>query len=93
MAIRMALGTTPVRLRGMLLRQGLLIVVAGAIPGIGGAQLSGRFLESLIDGAKPIGLGTSAGLTLLLALVASTSIWSASCSITRFDITTILRSE
>jgi ABC-type antimicrobial peptide transport system permease subunit len=44
MGVRMALGTTPVRLRGMLLRQGLLMVVAGAIPGIAGAQLIGRFL-------------------------------------------------
>jgi putative ABC transport system permease protein len=93
MAVRMALGTTPLRLRAMLMGQGLLIVVAGAILGIVGAQLSGRFLESLIDGARPIALGTSAGLTLLLALVASTSIWSASRRITRFDITAILRSE
>jgi len=58
-----------------------------------GAQLSGRFLETLIDGAKPIGLGTSAGLLLLLALVASTSIWFATRRITRFDISAILRSE
>ena len=93
MGVRLALGTTPVRLRGMLLRQGLLIAVAGAIPGIAGAQLSGRFLETLVDGAKPIGLGTSAGLILLLALVASISIWCASRRITRFDITAILRSE
>jgi len=69
------------------------MVVASAIPGIAGAQLSGRLLESLIDGAKPIGVGSSAGLILLLALVASTSIWSASRRIARFDITAILRSE
>ena len=93
MGIRLALCTTPLRLRGMLLRQGLLMVVASAIPGIAGAQLSERFLEALIDGATPIGLGTSAGLIFLLALVASTSIWSASRRIARFDITTILRSE
>jgi putative ABC transport system permease protein len=93
MGIRLALGTTPVRLQGMLLRQGLLMVVAGAIPGIAGAQLSGRFLETLIDGAKPIGLGMSAGLILLFALVASTSIWSATRRINTFDITALLRSE
>lgn len=93
MGIRLALGTTPVRLRGILLRQGLLMVVTSAILGIAGAQLSGRFLETLIAGAKPIGLGTSAGLISLLALVASTSIWSASRRIARFDITAILRSE
>ena len=93
MGIRLALGTTPVRLRSMLVRQGLLLVLACTIPGIAGAQLSGRFLETLIDGAKPVGLVTSAGLILLLALVASTSIWSASRRITGFDIAAILRSE
>jgi hypothetical protein len=82
-----------VRLRGLLLRQGLLTVVAGAIPGLVAAQLSGRFLESLIDGSKPISLETSAGVTLLLALVASISIWCASRRIASFDITAILRSE
>ena len=93
MGVRMALGTTPVRLRGMLLRQGLLMVAAGAIPGIAGARLTGRFLESLMDGAKPIGLATSAGLVLLFALVASASIWSATRRIARLDISAILRSE
>jgi len=93
MGIRLALGTTPVRIRGMLLRQGLLMVVAGAIPGMAGAQLSGRFLESLIDGAKPIGMGMSAGLIFLLAMVASTSIWSASRRIAKLEITAVLRSE
>jgi len=93
MGVRMALGTTPVRLRGMLLRQGLLMVAAGAIPGIAGAQLAGRFLESLMDGAKPIGLATSSGLVLLFALVASASIWSATRRIARFNIVAILRTE
>jgi putative ABC transport system permease protein len=93
MGVRLALGTTPGRLRGMLLWQGLLMVAAGAIPGIAGAQLSGHFLESLITGAKPISLGMSSALILLLGLVASTSVWSASRRIARLDITAILRSE
>jgi putative ABC transport system permease protein len=93
MGVRMALGTTPVRLRGMLLRQGLQMVAAGAIPGIAGAQFAGLFLESLMDGAKPIGLAMSSGLVLLFALVASASIWSATRSIARFNIISILRTE
>jgi predicted permease len=93
MGMRLALGTTPIRLQGMLLRQGLLMVVAGAVPGIAGAQFTGRFLASLMEGAKPIGLGTSAGLVLFFALVASASIWSATRRIARFDIIAILRSE
>jgi putative ABC transport system permease protein len=91
--VRMALGTTPVQVRSMLLRQGLLMVMAGAIPGIAGAQLTGSFLQSLIDGARSIDTLTSAGLILFLALVASTSIWSATRRIARFDIIAILRSE
>ena len=93
MGVRMALGTTPVRLRGMLLRQGMLMVAAGAIPGIAGAQLTGHFLESLMEGAKPVGLAASALLVLLFALVASASIWSATRNIARLDIASILRSE
>ena len=93
MGVRMALGTTPVRLRGMLLRQGLLMVMAGAIPGIAGAELTGRVLESLMGGAKPVELATSVGLVLFFGLVASTSIWSATRCIARLDISAILRSE
>jgi len=43
----------------MLLRHGLLMVMAGAIPGMAGVRLTGRFLESLIDGAKSIDTLTS----------------------------------
>jgi putative ABC transport system permease protein len=93
MGIRMALGRTPAQLRGTLLRSGLLMVMAGAIPGIAGAQFAGRLLETLMDGAKPIGVATSAGLVLLFALVASASIWVATRGIARLDITSILRNE
>jgi hypothetical protein len=87
----LALGTTPVQLRGMLLRPGLLMVVV--IPGIAGAQLTGHFLESLMNGAKPIGLATSSGLVLLFALVALASIGSATRRVATLDVTSILRSE
>ena len=93
MGVRMALGTTPLRLRGILLRQGLVTVAAGAIPGVAGAMLSGRFLERLIDGAKSVDLTTFTFSVLFIALVASTSIWAATRRISRFDIMTILRTE
>jgi ABC-type antimicrobial peptide transport system permease subunit len=93
MGVRMALGTTPLRLRVMLLSQGLMMVMGGAILGIAGAQLTGRFLQALIEGAGSVDLITSAGLVLFLGAVASASIWSATRRIARFDIVTILRSE
>ena len=77
----------------MLLRQGLLVVIAGAIPGIAVAQLTGRFLESVMDVAKPISASTSAALMAFFAVVASAGIWSATRRITRFDITSLLRNE
>jgi ABC-type antimicrobial peptide transport system permease subunit len=93
MGVRMALGRTPAQIRAMLLQNGLLTVAAGALTGLCGAQFAGRLLESLVDGAKPIGPATSAGLVMLFALVASASIWSATRRIAILDITSILRNE
>ena len=62
----------------MLRRQGLLMFAAGAIPGIAGARLTRRFLETLIDGAKPVDIITSVGLAMFLVLVASVSIYAVS---------------
>ena len=93
MGIRLALGTTSSRLRSMLWRQGLLTVVASALFGVAGAQVSGRLLENLIDGARPVGMGISVGLVVLIALVASVSIWIATRRISGLDVVAILRSE
>jgi ABC-type antimicrobial peptide transport system permease subunit len=93
MGVRMALGATPVRLRGKLLVQGLLTILAGAIPGVAAAFLSGRFLESLIYGAKPIGFGTSAFAVLFIASIASASVWAATHRIATLDIMEVLRNE
>jgi hypothetical protein len=77
----------------MLVRRALSSVLAGAIPGILGAQLPGRILESLIQGAKPIGITLSSGLLLLFVLIASVSIWSATRRISTLDVISVLRSE
>jgi putative ABC transport system permease protein len=91
--VRMALGATPVKVRGLLLRQGLLMVAIGAIPGIVGSRLTGRYLESLIAGARPTDLVVAAGLATLLAIVAAISIWVATRRIGGLDVIAILRAE
>jgi putative ABC transport system permease protein len=93
MGVRLALGATPVRLRGALLRQGLLTVAAGAVPGVAGAMLSGRTLESLIDGAKSAGVMTPTLAAVFIAAIAAVSIWAATRRIAGLDIMGILRSE
>ncbi len=93
MGVRMALGTTPARLRMGLVRQGLIPIAAGAIPGIAAAILSGRLLESLVDGAKPVNAATYAASVLFLAEIAAMGIWAATRPIARLDIMEILRTE
>jgi ABC-type antimicrobial peptide transport system permease subunit len=93
MGVRLALGATPMRLRGVLLRQGLMTVAAGAIPGVALAMASGRVLEGLIDGAKFAGMAMPALSALFIAAIASASIWAATRRIARLDIVAILRTE
>lgn len=68
-------------------------IAAGAVPGIAGAVLSGRFLESLVDGARPVSAPAYAGAVAFLAAISSLGIWAATRSITRLDVADILRSE
>ncbi|MBV9498119.1 MAG: ABC transporter permease [Acidobacteriaceae bacterium] len=91
MGVRLALGTTPIRLRKELLGQGLLAVATGAILGIAGAALTGRFLENLVNGAKPLSLTMFTMSILFIFAIASTSIWAATRRIATLDIMEILR--
>jgi putative ABC transport system permease protein len=93
MGMRMALGATPARLRLYLLRQGLLTLGAGVIPGIAGAVLSGPFLNSLVDGATPATAVTYAASIVCIALIAGVSIWMATRPIVRLDIMEVLRTD
>jgi len=93
MGVRMALGATPENLRAVLLREGLLPIAAGAIPGIALAVLSGRLLESLVEGAKSVEPTAYAGSVLFIAAIAAAGIWIATRPIARLDITEILRTD
>jgi predicted permease len=93
LGIRMALGTTSGRLRSVLLWQNLAIVAAGAAPGVAGALVSGRFLESLIAGARSVSVSTCATSVLFVAAVAAIGVWAATRRIARLDVMEVLRAE
>ncbi len=93
MGVRMALGATPPQLRARLLRQGLLPIVAGAIPGIALAIVSGRLLESLVEGSKSVDATAYAGSIVFIVCIAAIGIWIATRPIARLDIVEILRTE
>jgi ABC-type lipoprotein release transport system permease subunit len=88
MGLRMALGATPARVRGMLLTQSLLVISVGAVLGVVGASAVGRSLGSLIPEATPVGLATSMALAISLSAVAAITIWSATRRIPALDIIT-----
>ena len=93
MGVRMALGATPARLRVSVLQNGLIPIAAGAVPGIAGAVLSGRLLESLVDGAKSVNAAAYVASLLFIALIAAIGIWVATRPIARLDVVEILRTE
>jgi putative ABC transport system permease protein len=56
MGLRMALGATSARVRGMLLIQSLLVIAAGAVLGVIGASAVGRSLGNVIPEARSVDL-------------------------------------
>jgi hypothetical protein len=75
------------------LRQGLVTVIAGALPGIAGALLSGRLLTGLMEGAAPAGVAPAILAACGIACVAVIAIWRATRRIAVLDIATALRCE
>jgi predicted permease len=93
MGVRLALGTTPTRLRTRFVRHGLAIVVIGTLGGIACAASTGRLIGSLIEGAKPFDVATYVLATVSICLVAAASIWVATRRIAHMDVVEILRAE
>ena len=93
MGIRLALGTTPGRLRGAMLRQTLLVVGTGAIAGLGLAMALGRFLQSLVRGAEGSVVPGLSIAIVVTAVVSAAAIWSGTRHVARLDISDVLRAE
>jgi ABC-type antimicrobial peptide transport system permease subunit len=71
--LRMALGASPARVRGMVLRQVGLMTLAGGVIGLVAAIFLGRFAESQLfemRGSDPVVLSASAVALALVALSA-----------------------
>ena len=91
--VRLAVGGSPDRIRGMLLRQSMLPLGAGMLAGVFGAAGLGRFLQHLISSAEPTGLWTCVIAALILATATAAAVWTATNRIVRMDPTAALRVE
>ncbi|HEX4228745.1 MAG TPA: ABC transporter permease [Bryobacteraceae bacterium] len=93
MGVRLALGTTPSRLRARFVYRGLATVAVGTFGGMACAASTGKLLSGLIEGAKAIDVATYVLATISICLVAGVSIWVATRHIANMDVVEILRAE
>jgi predicted permease len=74
LGVRVALGATSRRITGMVIREGLVITVIGAVLGITGAAAASRYLASLLYNVKPSDpmiFGTVTAALLVVSALAS----------------------
>ena len=90
--VRIAVGASPHRIRGMLFRQSMLPAGAGMLAGMFGAAGLGRFLLHLMASAEPTGFWICVTAALVLTTAAA-SVWTATGRIVGMDPTTALRVE
>ena len=91
--VRLAVGATTGGVRSLLLRQSLLPMMGGAVAGVAGAAILGRYLQHLIKGAEITGIQVCGGAAAMLISAAALAVWSATRRIVRMDPTAALRTE
>ncbi len=91
--IRMALGARRGDILGLVVRQGAMLVAAGAIVGLGAAAASSRVLESFLYGVTTDDRLTFVAAPLVLVAVALVACWLPARRATRVDPMEALRDE
>lgn len=92
-AVRMAVGATGRNIVGMVLRDGLLVVLGGLALGIAGALAVGRLLQAQLFGVQAADALTLAVSTLALTLVSLAAILWPARRASRTDPVVALRAE
>jgi putative ABC transport system permease protein len=91
--VRLALGATRGSVSGMIVREGMLLVVVAILIGTAGAAGLARFLESLVFDVSPTDPVTFAATALLLAATGLLACWLPARRASGVDPATTIRSE
>jgi putative ABC transport system permease protein len=91
--VRMALGATRPEVIGMVVRQGLVMALAGIGAGLAGAFALTRMMESLLYQVKPTDPQTFAAVAIVLALTALIATWGPALRAALADPIIALRCE
>lgn len=93
MGIRLALGAAPGAVRGLVLREGVRLALAGLVAGLGLALVGARALRSQLYGIGSSDPATYLGLSAVLLLVAVLATYLPARRATRVDPAITLRAE
>ena len=91
--VRMALGAPRAAVLRLVVRQGLLTVVAGLAVGLAGAVAATRLLAGLLFGVKPLDPLTFGAVPAVLLVVALVACWLPARRATRVDPMAALRTD
>jgi ABC-type lipoprotein release transport system permease subunit len=93
LGIRMALGAQRTNLMRLVVRQGLVLALVGAIVGIGASMAATRLMASMLYGVRPNDPATFVGVSILLLLVAFAACVIPARRAMRIDPMVALREE
>ena len=91
--IRMAMGASRSRIRGLFFRHGVRLVANGLVLGIAAAITAGVYMESLLYGVKPTDPWAFAAVVLTLGVVGGIACWLPARRAARVDPVEALRYE
>jgi predicted permease len=91
--IRMALGASAANVQLGVLRQTLMLALAGALIGIAASAVAARLMESLLYGVQPGDFATFGGMLIVLTLVAAIAGYVPAWRASRIDPMSALRAE
>ena len=91
--IRMAMGASRSRIRGLFFRHGVRLVANGLVLGIAAAITAGVYMESLLYGVKPTDPWAFAAVVLTLGVVGGIACWLPARRAARVDPVKALRYE
>ncbi len=91
--VRMALGATPARVRGEVLKRAVVVISAGAIVGLASAVVGTRYLRSLLYEISPGDPYALLGACLVLIVVGMGAAYIPARRATQIDPVAALRAE
>jgi predicted permease len=91
--IRLALGADHSRVRGQIMKQGLVLTAVGLGAGLAGALGLNRLIASLLFGVQPTDTTTMVGVVVTISLVAAVACWVPAWRASRLDPNVVLRED